>query len=133
MEWTVTAEDAAWRHFILVRVHELRNAPLPSRTGSCGILVLNVPGLTGGQVVFLMAATAVLSLAVSLVLWVAGQRASTRPVPDLTRRMGLLAAVVLAAMALSAGGRWLAGGLLAILTALLTVTMVTWAVSRATG
>jgi len=132
VKWAVTAEDAAWRHFVLVRVHELRNSPLPSRTGSCGILVLNVPGLTGSQVVLLTGATAVLSMVVSVVLWAAGRRASTRPVPDLTRSMSILAGLVLAAMAISATGQWMVGGLLIIFSALLLVTMVTWAISRAT-
>ncbi|MBM4429581.1 MAG: hypothetical protein FJ026_04430 [Chloroflexi bacterium] len=130
--WTVTAADAAWRHFILVRVHELRNYPLPSRTGSCGILVVNVSGLTGNQIVALTAATAVLSMAVSVVLWMAGRRASSGPIPDLTRNMVLLAAIVLAAMLISFTGRWLAGGLLAIVVVLLAVTMTAWAASRAT-
>jgi len=132
VEWAVTGKDAAWRHFVLVRVHELRNSPLPSRTGSCGILVLNVPGLTGNQVVALAVTTAVLGMVVAVVLWAAGRRSSTRPVPDLTRRMSILAALVLVAMALSSTGRWMAGGLLIIFAGLLLVTMVTWAISRAT-
>jgi len=131
LEWAVTAEDAAWRHFVLVRIHELRNSPLPSRTGSCGVLVLNVPGLTGNQIVALAAATAVLSMAVGIVLWAAGRRASSTPVPDLTRSMSVLAAVVLAAMVISSAGQWMVGGLLMIFAALLLVTMITWAVTRA--
>jgi len=39
---------------------------------------------------------------------------------------------VLAAMLISFTGRWLAGGLLAIVVVLLAVTMTAWAASRAT-
>jgi len=132
LEWAVTAEDAAWRHFVLVRINELRNSPLPSRTGTCGILVLNVPGLSGNQVVFLAGATAVLSMIVGVVLWAAGRRAASKQVPDLTRSMSVLVALMLAAMVISSRGQWMVGGLLLIFSALILVTMVTWAISRAT-
>jgi hypothetical protein len=131
VEWTVTADDAAWGHFILVRVHVLRNVPLPSRSGACGILVLNVLGLTGRWLVILSFALSLLTMVIGIFLW-ARRWSPAEQLPDLTRPMIGLAAIVLAALVTSYLGSWVAGGLLLALALIVTISVVTWAVTRAT-
>lgn len=130
VSFAVTAEDAAWRHFILVRINVLRNLPLPSHSASCGVIVLNLRGLTGGQVVALAVAVSLLSMAAGMVLWIAGRRAADTPTPDLAPIMAALAALTVLAMFFGARGSWVAGGLLIIATLLVGVTLVTWSVTR---
>jgi hypothetical protein len=53
LSWAVVPEEAAFRgSLILVRVFINRSYPLPSRDSTCGIVVLNLGGLTGEQVVY---------------------------------------------------------------------------------
>lgn len=130
-EWTVTAADAAWRHFILVRVNVLRNFPLPFRSGSCGVLVMNLPGLTGNQIVVLWFAASLMSMVAGLALWSRAIKSSPGPLPDLTRPLILLGAIVAASMLGSLIGWWLASGLLLILVLIVTVAVITWAVTKA--
>lgn len=51
LSWPVNAADAAYGGLlILARVSTLRQTPLPAQTGSCGILVLDLPGVNGAVV-----------------------------------------------------------------------------------
>jgi hypothetical protein len=50
LEWEAYPSDAAFERLILVRGYIFRSTPLPASSGSCGILVVNVPGMTGGQI-----------------------------------------------------------------------------------
>ncbi len=49
LAWPVTAADAAYGRFVLVRVTVLRSPPYPARDAACGIWLIHVPFLTGGQ------------------------------------------------------------------------------------
>lgn len=65
VEWTVDASDVIFNRVILVNAQQSRYSNNPSRSGSCGILVLSLFGLTGIQ-------SFGLTLGVSLILMVAG-------------------------------------------------------------
>lgn len=79
LEWPVTAKNAAYGYLVLARVHAFGGSPsAPYRNGSCGILVLGLPG-SGGPIVGLALAGSLLLMAGGLVLWVVGSRAETAP------------------------------------------------------
>jgi hypothetical protein len=50
VSWNVTLENAAYGRLILARFYQLRHYSVPSREGSCGIVVLPFTGPTGQQV-----------------------------------------------------------------------------------
>lgn len=130
LKWTVTPDDAVWKHFILVRVHVLRSSPLPSYTGSCGILVMDLPGLTGNQIIVLTLLLSALSTTAGVGLVAAGSRPSGGQAPGLIRRMGGLTAIGLATLLSSFVGWWMAGILLLLLTLIVAVSIVGWSVAR---
>lgn len=130
LDWEVTASDAAWRHFILVRVNALRNAPLPSYSGACGVLVLNIPGLSGGLTLALIVTLSVLLIAAGAALWLLNRPAAAQ-VPDRTNAVLALIAVVLVAMFAGAMGWWALGGLMILFALVLTASVATWAITRA--
>jgi hypothetical protein len=70
LEWTAYPEDAAFDRLILVRGYIFRTAPLPARSGSCGIVVVNVPGMTGNQISVLAAVGGFLFMGIGSFLWV---------------------------------------------------------------
>ena len=65
LQWTVDSSDVIFDRVILVNVLQSRYSNNPSRSGSCGILVFSLFGLTGMQ-------TFALVLGVSLVLMLGG-------------------------------------------------------------
>ncbi len=132
LEWTVTPDDAAWGHFILVRVHVLRSSPLPSYTGSCGVLVMNLPGLTGNQIIVLTLLLSALSTMAGVALVAAGSRPPRGRAPGLIRGMGSLAVLGLATLLSSLVGWWMAGILLLLLTLIVAVSIIGWSVARVT-
>ena len=65
VQWTIGSSDVIFERVILVNVLQSRYSNNPSRSGSCGILVFSLFGLTGVQTFGLL-------LGVSLVLMLAG-------------------------------------------------------------
>ena len=65
VEWIVDSSDAIFERLILVNVLQSRFGDNPSRSGSCGILLFNLFGLTGMQ-------TFALGFAVSIIAMLAG-------------------------------------------------------------
>ena len=124
--WTVTAEDAVWDRFILVRVYQFRHFPLPSRTGTCGILVVNLPDVSGSQIIAAVLAASLLSMVAGGGLWVRGSRPLKGQSLYATRAMAALAGSVLAGILASFLGWWLVGGLLFLFAVLLAVVIISY-------
>ncbi len=124
LSWQVTAEDAAWEYFILARVYLQRAYPLPSRTSSCGIVVLNVSSMNGNQLAVVVILVTVLLTGLGFYLWYA----ACRPLEG--RRMqearGRMALMILAGLGIVFGtlGFWLPGLICLIVLVLLIVVML---------
>lgn len=126
LQWTVNPDDAVWRRLILARVYTYRQYPLPSRTAACGILLLNVPLLTGNQIFALAFVTSLLAIGIGGALWVAANRPLAGRMQHVTLVMAALAAVVVAGLIASLMGWWLLAGLLLILAILLALAVITY-------
>jgi hypothetical protein len=50
MEWEVFPVQATSHRVILTRIYQYQSFSIPSRTGSCGIMVVDIPQMTGKQV-----------------------------------------------------------------------------------
>ena len=131
LEWEVGSDDAAWERLVLVRINVLRNHPLPSVTGSCGILVMNLPVLTGGQFVALILTLSLLGIAAGAALWASERSSWTARMQALTIPLAVLTALVLAAMLTGALGWWALGLLLILFTLILAASVAAWTVLKA--
>jgi hypothetical protein len=130
LKWPVAPDDAAYGRFILVRVYLSAKYPLPSRDGSCGILVVDLPYLSGNQIFALVLAASLLGMGGGIGLWVVAHRPLSKPSQDVARAMGVLAGCVLVGMIASLSGRWLFGLLIFVLTVLLSGAMVGHSMNR---
>lgn len=65
IQWTISQEDAAYGHWVLLKIFVYSQSPLPSSKGFCGVFTADFKGLTGKQF-------HILSLAMSGVFMVAG-------------------------------------------------------------
>jgi hypothetical protein len=129
LEWPISPEDAAWGRFILVHVETLRSGSLPARSGSCGVLVANLPFGTGTQITIVIVVASLLLMVTGTVLWRRGteaQHKDLRTVDYLALALGPLTLLVLITSML---GIWLISLILLVLAVLTIVTIITWVLS----
>ncbi len=112
MEWFVSPEDAAWDRLVLVRINLLRSFPLPSRTATCGIIVLNLPLVSGSQITWVAAAFSLAGVLGGWQLW----RRANQPLSAWQRNFSTLLAawivILIAGNLLAFLGLWIPAGVL---------------------
>lgn len=106
LEWDVSADDAVYDRLVFARVRSLRSSQIPSRQQSCGILVLDIPGLSGSQFVAVLFAASLFGLVVGSALWLRG----VWPLEDRDRELaigfGMVTLLVVLCTVLSLAGFW---------------------------
>jgi hypothetical protein len=125
VHWTATSADVDFRNLILVKALAFVYDNVPAREGWCGILVLNLPYLTGNQVFIFVLALSLVGLLGGVGLWVIGGRPLKGKTLTAIRAMIWLAALVLVDMVVSFMGLWLIGLILFVAAALLILGIVT--------
>jgi hypothetical protein len=130
LEWPVTSDDAAYGRLVLVRVRLAAKYPLPSRHGSCGILVVDLPYFTGNLVFALALAASLLSMAAGAGLWGVANRPLRGLGLDVIRAMGALAGCVVTGTVVGLLGWWMVGVIILVITVLLTGAIIGYFVNR---
>lgn len=69
VEVPITAEEAAYDRIVMVRMHQMKRVPFPYMNASCGIVVVDVDGLTGSQFVALILGLGALFSTGGITLW----------------------------------------------------------------
>lgn len=69
IRWEVTSEDEVFDHLILVRVYQSRSYRTPSRTETCGILMLDLNRFNGETVLLFGYIVSFVSLILGIGLW----------------------------------------------------------------
>ena len=124
IHWTVDANDIDLGSFIFINMDVLPVGGYSTREDNCGIVVLNLAGPTGGQVLNLTLAASLLAIGIILGLWENASSMNIDRPANLPRAMKTLGIAVLLDMLVSFMGWWLAGILFSVLTILLLVIML---------
>jgi hypothetical protein len=122
IQWTVDASDIDLGFFIFNDMQVLPVAGYSTREDTCGIIVLNLTGLTGGQLFNITLAASLLGIAIGFGLW-ENTRATDRAT-NLARAMRTMGVAVLLALLTSIMGWWLPGLLFSVVTILLLVIIL---------
>lgn len=133
LEWTVTPDDAVYGRLIMVRVYLFSKYPLPSRQGTCGILVVDWPLLTGTQYYILILAASLLSMGGGIGLWINANRPLSRVELHATYAMATLAGSVLAGIIVSLLRWWVAGVLILTIIVLMIGAIIGYFTNRTSG
>ncbi len=131
LQWPIAPDDAAFGRLVLVKVTVRGGYPLPTRQGTCGVLVIPPLALAGmrwtqGNHIF----TFGLAVGWSLLILGVGIRGRTPQarLGEAKRRsvmlqgtggMGLLAGSIIGGTVVSLLGRWILGGIMFVITLLL--------------
>jgi hypothetical protein len=124
VEFTLSAEDRAYRWLILARVLQFRHYPLPARQAACGVLVLDVPFLTGNQLFALVITATVLCLGGGIALWSVAHWPLRRSALATARTMGALVVCLLIGFLVSLSGTFLIATLLFAINLLLIFEII---------
>jgi hypothetical protein len=130
VRWTVDARDIDLGFFVFIDMNVLPVAGYSTREDTCGIMVLNLSGPTGGQVFNLTLALSLLSIFIGLGLWENSVGTNGNGSLNLRRAMKALGIMVLLAMLTSFMGGWLAGLLFCVLTILLVFIILRLFIER---
>jgi hypothetical protein len=115
----VLPDDAVLSRYIFVKMFTFATYPLPPVEQTCGILVLDLPGLSGAQIVTGSLLVAFLAMPLGIVLWILANRPLKGRALDLTRGMVTLTIVILLGILAVWLARWLPGLVLTAVTILL--------------
>jgi hypothetical protein len=118
----VTADDAAYNYLILARINTLRQSPMPSKSGACGILVVPIPWVSGQKIVIGWLALGLAAIVGGGWLW---RRATPTPIqwhPVLVGSAAMSLAVI-AVLILGLMGLWIPGVILLAIFVLLLITV----------
>lgn len=62
-------ENAAYNRFVMVRMHQMKQVPLPYMNASCGVVLVNVPLLTGTQFIIFIISFGLILSTLGITLW----------------------------------------------------------------
>jgi hypothetical protein len=123
---SVDASDVDLLFFILVKLTILPNAIHPSQEAVCGILLVNFLGLTGTQISTTALILSLLGIAMGLGLWHQTSGKTQERIPRVVQALGL---AVLLAMFAAFMGWWTIAIALSVITILLMVIALRFAVA----
>jgi hypothetical protein len=121
VQWTVDASDIDLGFFIFVDMDVLPVAGYLTREDTCGIMVLNLTGVSGGQVFAMTLAASLIGLVLGLGLWESAAGSNLKRDASRHRLFQALGIMVLLALLTGIMGWWAAGLVFCILTILLLV------------
>lgn len=110
--WNVFPEDAAYNRIVFFRVYVHAKYPYPSLDASCGIMKIDLLGLTGNQILFLMVFCFIGFCAVGGFLWRIRRNRPQDPVSNSSNSLYALGTVLMIGILTSYFGLWVFGILL---------------------
>lgn len=131
LEWFVSAEDAAWGRLVLARLYLFRSFPLPSRTATCGIVLVNLPWLDGNHITLLLATLTLAGTLGGWRLWVKTHQPLVNRQRDVAALMVAWIILLVVGNLLAFLGIWVAAGVLFLLSIIFLIISVTYLIYSA--
>jgi hypothetical protein len=123
INWAVTPDNLVFGHLVIARVYQYHSYTLPSRSSTCGTVVVPVSGLSGLQVFIILLVSSLVGTASGWGLWLAGSRPLQMKGVIARRAMLLFTVVVLLGMLGGILGWWMLGLVCAVAGVLLTIAV----------
>ena len=124
VEIRVDAEDAAYNRLILVRMHQFGYGPYRYRHASCGIVVIDIPILTGSQFVVFVTSLGLLFSALGIYLYILGSKTLKREKQTILNQFLVYIFITLLIAIVGLSGWWLLGILLVSFGLILCIVLI---------
>jgi hypothetical protein len=112
VEWEIFPEDAAFNRIILFRTYVFPSYPMPSQGSFCGVIVLNIPLLTGTQFFLLMLGLSLVCIIGGILVWKKINQPMNKVKRSLINAMYALVVIIYATILAGYMGLWILGVLL---------------------
>jgi hypothetical protein len=129
LQWTISADDAAFGNWILVKVNVFSQYPLSPNLSYCGIFVADMKGFTGDQVFTFSLAASVLLLGLGAGLWHRSTKhLRGKAVSERRRSLVLVGGMLVIGLTATVLGSHLVlvSGIIFILNLIATVILILW-------
>lgn len=124
VEWTVTSADMVLDRFIFAKIFTFASYPMRDVEQTCGILVLDIPGLTGKQITIAFLAVGLVGTCAGSALWSAAHKPLKDHSLEAMRAMITLIATVALGLVSTLFAWWLLGVLLSALSLILVGVII---------
>jgi hypothetical protein len=131
IRWPVTKEDVVFGDLIMARVYVYSTYTLPSRSNTCGTVVVDLPGVSGTDLFAILLAASLGCLAAGWGLWFAGSRPLQENGLIAFRALVFFTSVVILGILAGCFGWWLLGLICAVACVLLIITVVGYYIQKA--
>ena len=129
VEWRISAEDKVFGNVIVVKAYQFEAFKTPSREGTCGTMVVNLPFMTGNQIFITGAIASILMLVAGVLLWNRSEHPMRPNTAHIFFAMLWLGGITLGGVILGYLGLWAPGLLLFLVMILLIAKTLMFAVS----
>ncbi len=130
LNWTVSSDNMAFGHLVLLRVYVHSVFTLPSRGATCGTVMVNLPGLTGIQLFVIVLTFSLACMAAGWGLWLAGSRPIQTDELIEARAMTIFTAIVLLGLLAGIVGWWGLGLICAVASVLMTISVAGYYIQK---
>lgn len=124
VEWAVNPGDAIYGNLILVKVMQYKTLKTPSREGTCGTLAIDIPFLTGKQILLSGIVFSLVFMGAGTYLWLRINKPLIGKSLNIRNAMLLMLVVVGTGIYASCCGTWAIGILLMIIAILILVASI---------
>jgi hypothetical protein len=131
LSWTVTKDNMVFGHLILARVFVYSSFTLPSRSATCGTVVVGLPGVTGIELFIIVLVFSLASMAAGWGLWIAGNRLVLVDGLIATRAMTFFTIAVVLGLIAGVIGWWGLGLICTVACVLLIITVGGYYIQKA--
>jgi len=133
VEWKIYPEDAAFeQRVILFRVYINPRYPHPSLGGNCGVVRVNINGVTGNQLFTSTTMLTLVCIGAGIVMLETGSRPTNRRLRNTLNNIYALAGILFATGVLGYLGMWVPGIGLLVTAVILLVIFITRRLASAT-
>lgn len=128
--WEVTSEDRVLNYFIFAKVYSYGTYPVPATEGTCGIFVINIPGVSGNLIYWATFLASVLGMGGGLYALRSDAESATRAQAGIGQARRFLALTVFAGLLSSYLGWWVVGIFALVVAVVAIFGMLVLAVNR---
>lgn len=122
--WTVTHENVDLKIFVFAQVGHYAARQMPFKYATCGMVMLNVPFLSGGQLFAVWFILAFSSLIVGMALWHSNNQTLEGREMEIYRYMRFLSIVASLTLLIALQGWWVIGGIFLVISLLTLLSLL---------
>lgn len=131
LSWAVTSKDMVFGHLVMARVFVFSAYTMPSRSGTCGTVMVNLPGLSGMPLFILALVFILVCMTAGWILWLGGSRPFQTEELIAMRAMVLFTIAVLLGLIAGIAGWWVVGLFCTVACLLLLLVVVGYYIQKA--